>query len=222
VIPFSQIRPISCLITSGTLTSEEFEQKSEQVLDAIRAGADAGVGLVQIREKALTARQIFRLVEESLKRVSRTDCLVLVNERADIALAAGAHGVHLTSTSIPPARVREFAPAKFVIGVSTHTVPEVLRARDAGADFVVFGPVFPTPGKADLQGAKGLDELSLVCKAAAGFPVLALGGIDSSNYREALDAGASGIAAIRLFSDLEKAEHVIRGLSALHIKGDPA
>jgi thiamine-phosphate pyrophosphorylase len=162
--------------------------------DWLRAlgGADLDGLAVQIREKDLDDRALFLLVELARTLLPRAVPL-LVNGRLDIALAAGADGVHLPADGVPTAALR----ARFVdvlIGRSTHTVEEVERARDEGADYVTFGPVYPTPGK----GAPvGLAELARA--VAAGLPVYALGGVTLGHFDELAAVGAAGIAAIRLF-----------------------
>jgi thiamine-phosphate pyrophosphorylase len=155
------------------------------------------VSIVQIREKRLTAKQVFEITRIAVAIASQSSTLILVNERFDIAIAAGADGVHLPSDSIIPTDIRRVVPPGFMIGVSTHSADEVLKARNAGADFALFGPVFSTPGK---PGAVGLEELRRACETAAPFPVLALGGIDGSNADAAIDAGAAGVAAIRFMN----------------------
>jgi thiamine-phosphate pyrophosphorylase len=125
---------------------------------------------------------------------------VLINSRTDIALAACADGVHLRSSDVSPADVRRIwsaagARSKPVVAVSCHTEQEVVAAKLAGADFVVFGPVF---GKSGTQGV-GLPDLRGAC--AHGIPVLALGGVNLENYKSCLETGAAGIAGIRLFQD---------------------
>ncbi len=124
---------------------------------------------------------------------------LLVNDRSDIARAAGADGVHLTSQSLPANVVRETCGPDFLIGVSTHSRQEVLAARDAGADFVVFGPVFDTESKRVYGEPQGLEKLRSV--AHLDFTVVAIGGITLTNVAACFEAGAQGVAAIRLFSD---------------------
>ncbi|MEO8650366.1 MAG: thiamine phosphate synthase, partial [Acidobacteriota bacterium] len=132
------------------------------------------------------------------KEISAKKAILLVNERADIALAAGADGVHLPSRAVKTTVLRRIVPPDLIIGISTHSADEVLRARDEGADFTVFGPVFESPGKGE---PVGLEELTAVCAAAEGFPILALGGVNEKNCTDVLDAGARGVAAIRALNE---------------------
>jgi thiamine-phosphate pyrophosphorylase len=164
----------------------------------------AGIGAVQLREKDLDDRDLY-----GLTRLARTilppPVRLLVNGRLDVALAAGADGVHLPADGVPAAALRaRFGPGperKILIGRSTHAVEEVERARDDGVDYVTFGPVFATPGK----GAPvGLGELARA--AAAGLPVYALGGVTLERFGELAAAGAAGIAAIRLFQSTSDAD----------------
>jgi thiamine-phosphate diphosphorylase len=191
-------KPVRYLITRGDLTESNFSTEKLWTLGLIRSAAMVGIEMIQIREKALEARSLYELVTEAVRSMPGPETRVLVNERFDIALSAGADGVQLTSRSIPVADVRRQVPDHFIIGVSTHSIDEVLEARASGADFALFGNVFPTPGKGE---PAGLDELSEICTAAAPFPVIAVGGIDGSNVESVLDAGASGYAAIRYLNE---------------------
>jgi thiamine-phosphate pyrophosphorylase len=177
------------------------------IADWLRALGASGVGAVQLREKDLDDRDLYelaRLARETLPPATR----LLVNGRLDVALAAGADGVHLPADGVPAAPLRaRFGPG-VLIGRSTHTVAEVERARDEGVDYVTFGPVWATPGK----GAPvGLAELARA--AAAGLPVYALGGVTLERLGELAAAGAAGAAAIRLFqrpADLPEAARTAR------------
>lgn len=124
---------------------------------------------------------------------------MLVNDRLDVALATGADGVHLRTTSLPVSEVRRTF-ANFLIGVSTHSLAEARAAEEGGADFIVCGPVYETPSKREFGPPLCLEKLAEVCRAVT-IPVLALGGIKGSNFRRALDAGAAGIAGIGLFQN---------------------
>lgn len=195
----SSTHPLIYLITDGSITNENFTRKSVETLHLIEQAVAAGVPLVQIREKNLFTRLLFELASRAVEisRSSRTK--ILVNDRPDVASAAGADGVHLTEQSLPANVVRKSFPELELIGVSTHSLEGTRLAANVGADFAVFGPVFATPGKGEGVGTTKLKE---VCDAVSPFPVIALGGIDAGNFENALDAGAAGFAAIRFLNDL--------------------
>lgn len=205
--------PLIYLITQGAATVENFRSQSVEILKIIESAVRAKVSLVQIREKLLPAGLVFKLAAQAAEITKNSNTKLLVNDRADIALAAGAAGVHLTAHSIPPAIVRRAFPSNFVIGVSAHSREEVETARRTGADFAVFSPVFATPSKAAYGAPQGMAKLREAVKATENFPVIALGGIDETNFREVLKAGASGFAAIRFLNNavnLQKWEEKFR------------
>lgn len=190
--------PVFCLITKGEATAENFPQNKQDILNIIRTAVKHRIGIVQVREKRLPAGLLLDLVTDAVDLAKDTSTRILVNDRADIALAAGAAGVHLPSDSFDPAVIREKFPEDFIVGASTHSLQEAHDAAAQGVDFVLFGPVYETPGK----GAPvGLEQLKEVCRRLVNVPVLALGGIDVTNYDEAIDAGAAGIAAIRFLNE---------------------
>ena len=186
------------LISDGSMTNTDFVIASERFLELLVTAVSSHIQLVQIREKQLSARNLFQLATRAKALCEGSKTYVLINDRVDIAVAAKADGVHLTSQSIRPEVVREFVPNNFLIGVSTHSRAELELARDGRADFAVFGPVYASPGKAP---ALGVEALNSAVSAAAPVPVLGLGGVDSSNYREILTTGAAGFAAIRFLND---------------------
>jgi thiamine-phosphate pyrophosphorylase len=161
----------------------------------ISAAIGSGVDWLQIREKDLPARALAALVKEVLRIPNPSHTRILVNDRADIALACGAHGVHLRSNSMPPAVLRKIAPKDFVIGVSCHSVEEVIAAARDQADFAVLAPIFATPHKGPPLGLRALAQAA----HAVAIPVLALGGVGPAQIPACLRAGAAGIAGIRLF-----------------------
>jgi len=172
--------------------------------DWLRQLADSGVDAVQVREKDLDDRALFALVRRA-RSLLPSAVLLLVNGRADVALAAGADGVHLPAAGLPAAPLRALAARlgrRLVVGRSTHSPQEVEEARREGADYVTFGPLYATPSKAAYGAPPGLDGLRRA--AAVGVPVLALGGVtDAARLVEAVRAGAAGVAGIRVFQDAD-------------------
>ena len=195
------VAPLVYLITDGTATNNNFEPDSARILELIRVAVRETISLVQIREKNLTARNVFELTRRAAEIVSRTTTKLLVNDRADIALAAKADGVHLTAKSLSAQIVRQNFGADFIIGASCHSLETILTSKNDAADFAVFSPIFYSPNKGEPQGLEVLRE---VCTKANDFPILALGGVDESNFQQTLDAGAKGIAAVRLLNDVER------------------
>ena len=191
-------KPIIYLITEGDADSENFKLKKREILERVRLATENRVSLIQIREKNLTARLLFDLAEAAVEITKETDTRLLVNGRADIALAGGADGVHLPADGLLANVVRRSLPSDFLIGVSAHSAEEALDAKANAADFITFGPVFESPGKGEPHG---VEVLNRVCKLVYPFPVIALGGIDESNYERVLENGASGFAAIRFLND---------------------
>jgi thiamine-phosphate pyrophosphorylase len=183
---------IRCYITdSKTLAAESLPE-------AIGRNLAAGVTWIQIREKDLSARALFELVEAARKPPNPYHSKILVNSRVDVALAAGADGAHLPSGSPAPRMWRPIVPAGFLIGVSCHSVEDVRQAEAEGADYAVFGPVFPPLSKSSGFEPRGLEGLARAA-AAVRIPVLALGGVTSVNSDACISAGAAGIAGISLF-----------------------
>jgi thiamine-phosphate pyrophosphorylase len=167
------------------------DRRHGNLLLHVKKAVRDGVDFIQIREKDLQARALFDLVCQVRDAAEGTDTKILVNDRLDIAVAAGITGVHLPGSGLPTARVR---PLVKILGRSVHTVEEALQAQHEGADYVIFGPIFETPGKKPV----GLEVLRTVT-AAVKIPVLAIGGITRENTSDVIAAGAAGIAAIRLF-----------------------
>jgi len=167
----------------------------EPLLELIARNIAAGIDWIQIREKDLRDRELFHLARQIV--AIRKDAKVLVNGRADIALAAGADGVHLPAGAIAPRELRRIAPAGFLIGVSCHAISELQQAQAEDASFAVYGPVFPPLSKREALPPIGLEGLAVGCGSVQ-IPVLALGGITSTNASQCVQAGAAGIAGITI------------------------
>ena len=181
------------------------------LLHQIRIAIEAGVDLVQLREKDLPSRELFELAVAVRDLAVLGDCKVLVNDRLDIALAARLHGVHLGQASIPPEIIRRKVPdGSFLVAVSTHTLEELKRAQGQSVSFVTFGPVYETPSKLQFGPPVGMQSLQEACRLSK-VPVIALGGINEQNFSECLRRGASGIAGISMFQrDLNTVSRVVR------------
>jgi len=190
------MRPVICLITPPCPPEPH---TMRDLVDRIVAAARAGVDLVQIRQPGMDGRPLASLAEAAIHAVRGTRTRVLVNDRVDIALAVGAHGVHLRGDSPSAARVRASAPRAFLIGRSVHGLEEAQAAAgDSAIDYMIYGTVFATDSKPGAPAA-GLERLAAVC-AAVPIPVLAVGGIIAARLGPIAAAGADGFAAIGLFA----------------------
>ncbi len=192
------------------------DERRERLLEKTAEAARAGVDFVQLREKDLCARDLELLAREAVRRVREFSLRtrLLINSRTDVALAAGADGVHLRSEDISTAEVRKIwhaanGPGRPLISVSCHNAADVLGSEDGGADLVVFAPVFGKEGSP--QRPSGLDMLRTACRHRV--PVLALGGVTVENAHSCIEAGAAGVAGIRLFQkgDIEEIVTKLRG-----------
>ncbi len=210
---------------------------SKIVIKKIAAAVTAGVDWIQIREKDLSGKEYSALAREAVRLAANSSLgtaakvpasskseaareglstRILVNDRLDVALAAQAGGVHLGEKSLPAEEVRRLTKSlhreeDFLIGVSCHSLEAAKAAERGGADYLFFGPAFATPSKVAYGAPQGLKLLAEVCRAVA-VPVLAIGGITLENAPDSFSAGASGIAAIRLFQDAFDMVAVVRAL----------
>ena len=160
------------------------------LIERAAAAARGGATCIQLRLKDVSARDLAGLAAELIRSVGIP---VIINDRADVALAVGATGVHLGADDIPVSAVRSFAPAGFIVGASVGSDDEIRNAK--GADYVGIGPVYPTGSKKDAGKAIGVDGFSRLA-VATGLPAVAIGGITPANARAAIEAGAAGVASI--------------------------
>ncbi|HYL67919.1 MAG TPA: thiamine phosphate synthase [Candidatus Limnocylindria bacterium] len=219
-MPAAPDQPIVCYVTDRK--SLGLTAPVESLLEKIRAAAQAGVDWIQIREKDLPARELLALVREAVAIVQSGGgkAVVIVNDRLDVALAAGAAGVHLGGESAPAREVVRWcragnAPAGFRIGVSCHSIEETCEAGSAGADYAFFGPIYDTPSKKSYGAPQGIGRLKEVCTAML-IPVIAIGGVNEQNAAECIRAGAAGIAAIRMFQEAKSAQALTEAVAQLH------
>jgi thiamine-phosphate pyrophosphorylase len=210
-----------CYITDRSQFPGSGEDQKRRLLEKIAECAGTGVDYVQLREKDLSPRELEDLARAALAAMpSASGTSLLINSRLDIALAVGAHGIHLPARDLSPSDARVIwdraGRTSALIGVSAHTSEEVSQAEAHGADFAVFAPVFDKSG---LANPAGIAQLWHACHrphlAGAPMPVLALGGVTVENAQRCLDAGAAGFAGIRLFqqNDVSATVQRLRALS---------
>jgi thiamine-phosphate pyrophosphorylase len=207
------------------LSVTESRELQETLLLKIGAAAAAGVDWIQIREKDLSGKDCGLLTRKALQLTAKSQAggavrtRVFVNDRLDVALSEGASGVHLGEKSLPVPEAKRLAEARsqqkdFLIGVSCHSLEGAVSAAGGGADYIFFGPVFSTPAKTAFGAPQGLRRLAKVCGAVS-IPVVAIGGISLANASLCLEAGASGLAAIRLFQDARDLAALVQSLRRL-------
>jgi thiamine-phosphate pyrophosphorylase len=165
------------------------------MLDVVRAALRAGVPAVQLRDKAASARALTELARALRDATRDAGALLFVNDRVDVAIAAGADGAHVGADDVPVAAARRIAPPGFLLGASADSVDEARAAVAAGADYVGTGPVYATGSKADAGAPVGGERIAAVAAAVA-VPVVGIGGIDAANAAAVVRAGAAGVAVI--------------------------
>ena len=190
-----------CLVTDRRRLcpdAESFAAARACLVEQARRAAAAGIDLIQVRERDLDSAALAALVAEVVAVTRGSPTRVVVNDRIDVALAAGAAGVHLRGDSVPVAVARKLLPAPRLVGRSVHRAAETSAA--AGADYLIAGTVFSSPSKSGPVELIGIDGLRAIVRATT-VPVLAIGGITPDRIAAVLEAGAAGIAAIGLFID---------------------
>jgi thiamine-phosphate pyrophosphorylase len=228
--------PLLCYVTDRRALPEV---GSSQPLAALTRRIEevvaAGIDWVQIREKDLPAADLASLTRQCLKIAAKLSAKrskatrILVNDRLDVAIAERADGVHLGEKSLPVAEAKRLVKSalrnqdidpSFLVGVSCHSIEAATAAPRCGADYIFFGPVFSTPSKAAYGEPQGLTKLAEVCRALS-IPVLAIGGITPENASSCLQAGAAGLAAIRLFQDAPDPVLTVRRFHQLSMDSRP-
>lgn len=204
-----------CYVTNRRQFPGDPDGQMRQLLSKIEECIAAGIDYIQLREKDLSVRDLETLATAAARLFPLEGPKLLVNSRVDVALACRCHGVHLPANDLPASEARAIlargGPVHSVIGVSVHSLDKLAYAEAHGADFAVFAPVFEKDGRTIGDGLKKLKE---ACQRPhRDMPVLALGGITLENARLCMEAGADGIAAIRLFqeNDVAKVAAQLRG-----------
>ena len=182
-------------------------------LEMARRSLAGGADVIQLRDKTLAGRDLLSLAREMAVLVRSHQALFIVNDRLDIALAAGADGVHLGQDDLPVSAARTIAPPPFIIGVSVGSAHEAMEAESDGADYVALSPVFSTPTKQDAGPGHGLETLMAI-RSAVAVPVIAIGGVGLHNVEDVIRAGADGVAVISAVLGEEDVEDATRMMKA--------
>ena len=199
----------------GLYVITDRSQTRGRPLDVVlHAALQGGARAIQLREKNLSDRDLYDLARRLLPQVQTRDAALLVNDRIDLALALPLDGVHLARTSLPPAEARRLLGPRRLIGVSCHTPEEAAEARRGDADFIVFGPLFPTPSKAAYGPPVGLDRLR-EARRQFGRTTFGIGGIAAENAADVIASGAEGVAAVSAVMAADDPVEAVRSLLAV-------
>lgn len=189
------------VITSGKL-------KGNELLKQITSLSAAGVRAIQVREKHMPAGELLNISKSAGRMIKRDQTRLIINERLDIAILAGASGIHSTSNGIENRYIRKFASGMFS-GKSVHSLVEAVNAEKDGYEYILFGPVFRTPAKVKYGKPQGLKKLGEICNSVE-IPVFAVGGINLKRIKKCINAGAYGVAAIREFQDTNNINNAVK------------
>ena len=172
-----------------------------------------GATLIQLREKQLPALEFYEQAKAAVVVAERCAVRLIINDRVDVAISVGAHGVHLGQDDLPPVAARKLLGETAIIGYSTHNVDQALEAVTLPIDYLAIGPIFQTTTKTDTSPVLGLEGLRAVRSAIGDFPLVAIGGITHANAREAIEAGADSVAVISaLLVDSNRIAELTRSL----------
>ncbi|MFZ0243343.1 MAG: thiamine phosphate synthase [Desulfobacterales bacterium] len=177
------------------LVTDRRLSRGRSTLEIVTAAVAGGVTCVQLREKAAATREF---IEEALKirdHLRSVNIPLIINDRLDVALAVGAAGVHLGGADMPPAMARAVAGNRMIIGISVESVADARAAEKGGADYLGVSPIFATPTKTDTTPALGTEGLQAI-RQAVRLPLVAIGGLNSSNAADIIRCGADGVAVV--------------------------
>ncbi len=183
--------------------------------EQVKILVEGGAKFIQLREKYLSPREFYAQAEDAIKFARKTDTKIIINDRVDIALALKADGVHLGQDDLPPESARKILGKKAIIGFSTHSVGQAIQAAKLPIDYIAIGPVFATKTKENPDEIVGTEGVKRVRKAIGNFPLVAIGGINSGNFREIFSSGADSLAIISEI--LSPPEKIIENLKKFSI-----
>ena len=193
------------------LVTDRHQAGGRPLQEVVRAALRAGVRAVQLREKDLPTRPLLGLARELTDLARPYGARVLVNDRADVCLAAGSEGTHLPAAGLRPAAARRVLGPDRLIGASAHSADAAVRAETEGADFIVLGPIFDTPSKRAFGHPIGLGELERA-RMRCRVPLFAIGGVTAARVREVMKAGAHGVAVVGSVMAADDVERAAREL----------
>lgn len=164
--------------------------------EQVKVLIEGGAGFIQLREKYLSPEEFYAQAADAIDFARKRGAKIIINDRVDLALALKADGIHLGQDDLPPEQAREILGEKAIIGLSTHSVEQAVEAARLPIDYIAIGPVFATKTKENPDEVVGLEGLRHVRQAVGNFPLVAIGGINSGNFREVFSGGADSLAII--------------------------
>jgi thiamine-phosphate pyrophosphorylase len=193
------------------LVTDRLQTRGRPLLDVLSSALAAGVCAVQLRERDLSSRALFRLAQEVRQLTTASEAQLLINDRVDVAMTLDGVGVHLRANSLPVATARKILGGQRLIGISTHSVEEVVRAEAEGADYVVLGPIYETPSKTIYGASLGVRTLEEACRLVR-VPIIGIGGVTATRVEEIRRAGAFGVAVVTAVLGAVEVERATREL----------
>lgn len=199
------------------LVTDREQTRGRPLLDVLTSALAAGVRAIQLRERDLSSRELLRLAQTVHQLTSASGAQLLINDRVDVAMTFDAVGVHLRANSLPVSAVRKILGGQRLIGISTHSVEEVVQAEAEGADYIVLGPIYETPSKMVYGAPLGVRALEEACRRVR-VPVIGIGGVTAARIEELRCAGAFGVAVVRAVLgavDVDRATHELLGVLSM-------
>jgi thiamine-phosphate pyrophosphorylase len=196
------------------LVTDRQQTRGRSLLDVLTSALAAGLRSIQLRERDLSTRDLLRLAQAAHQLTTAAGAQLLINDRVDIAMTLDAVGVHLRTNSLPVGATRKILGGQRLIGVSTHSVEEAIRAEAEGADYVVLGPIYETPSKLAYGAPLGVRALEEACRRVR-VPMIGIGGVTAARVEEMRRAGAFGVAVVTAVLGAVDVERATRELLAV-------